>query len=249
MRARTNPWLALITIITGASIAVAATPGCGSKTDEGNVTPNPDTGLSIQDDTSVKDTTPADTGSTVVDSDKQYDVPGSLFDAVIPDVTFDGGKTAAGCFDCTTDKCKAEVEACDADPRCRGLVLCAMTDCAGSFSDYGCLFGCASKFDVMGTSDPIIPKAMAVGQCVQKECSAACPLPPDSGMMGGDAKADTKDAVSDSMDGSAFMIFPNGGSAKHVDPKVIEMLAPTFEVLGGMPEARARLIEKFSAPR
>jgi hypothetical protein len=248
MRARTNPWLALIAIMTGACAAIAATPGCGSKTDEGTVTP-PDTGLAIQDST-AKDTTPVDTGTTVVDSATQYDVPGSLFDVAIPDAVFEGGKTAAGCFDCTTDKCKDEVAACDADPRCRGLVLCSMTDCAGSFTDTSCLFSCALKFGVTGTDDPILPLAMAVGNCVQKECSAACPLPPDAG---GDTKAETAvdSAATDSAETGAFMIFPNSSEApsKKVDPKVIEMLAPVFSTLGAMPEVRAELIEKFSAPR
>jgi hypothetical protein len=250
MRTQQRPFLTVLSLIAGlagASFAVAAsTAGCGSKTDEGNVTPAPDTGLALAD-SSVKDTAPVDTGSAM-DTEKQYDVPGSLFDVTVPDIQFEGGKSVGGCLACTTDKCKKEVEACDKDVKCRGLVLCGLTECEGNFSDFGCLLGCASKFDVMlSAGDPTISKALAVGNCVQKECVDACPLPAgDGGMMSDTKPADASDAVASDGDASAFMIFPKG--SQEFDPDVARQLSDMLTTLGGMPVTRAQIINQYSDP-
>jgi hypothetical protein len=251
MRARTSPWLAVVTILTGGAFAViGTTAGCGSKADDGNVTPA-DTGIGFVD---AKDTgvSMPDTTTAAMDTEPQYDVPGSLFDASLPDITFEGGKTLGGCYDCTTDKCKMQVEACDTEPRCRGLVLCILTKCGGSTSDFGCLLGCGSDFGVTGLDDPIASKGFAVGTCVQNNCKDACPIPTDGGMGGTDAKTDAPadaapaDAATDA---SAFMIFPNasGGKAQSIDPAFAEKLRELGNALGAItPEARDGLVTKFS---
>jgi len=250
MRVRSNPSLALFSILTGGAFAVmATTAGCGSKTDDGTVTPADTGSISLSD--ASADTTKPDTAAPMMDTATQYDVPGSLFDVTVPDIAFEGGKTIGGCYSCTTDKCKSQVEACDTDPKCRGLVLCGLTECAGNFSDLTCLIGCATKYDVaLDPSDPTVTKALGVGQCVQGKCADACPLPADGGMMSSDAKADTaSEAASDSaMEASAFMIFPHAAQ-KPADPEVVERLQDLFNMLGGMPETRANLVDTFSKPR
>lgn len=253
MRARSNPWLALIAIMTGGAIAVlSTTAGCGSKADEGTVTP-PDTGnlglVDAKDSSAQPDTKPAP-----MDTEIQYDVPGSLFDANIPDMTFEGGKTLSGCYDCTTDQCKAEVAKCDAEPRCRGLVLCILTKCGGNVSDFGCALGCGSEYGVSSLSDPVATNGLAVGQCVQNKCKDACPIPTDGGAPT-DARTDaptdaTTDATTDGSETSAFMIFPNGANkpAQSMDPELALKLTELAQTLGTLPaEARANLLDTFSA--
>jgi hypothetical protein len=251
MRARTNPWLAVVTILTGGAFAViGTTTGCGSKADDGNITPA-DTGIGFVD---AKDSAVSmpDTTTTPMDTEPQYDVPGSLFDAILPDITFEGGKTLNGCFDCTTDKCKSQVEACDAEPRCRGLVLCMLAKCGGSTSDFGCLLGCAGDYGVTSPSDPIASKGLAVGQCVQANCKDACPIPTDGGASGTDAKSDTPadSAAADATDASAFMIFPSASGpekAQSFDPLLLQKLQQIASSLSAMtPEARDGLVTKFN---
>lgn len=246
MRARTKPFLAFFTILAGAALAGSVTSvGCGGSVDEQPAQPDTapvDTGITIID------TTPADTGTPMMDSEMTYDVPGSLFDATVPDVVFEGGKTSGGCYACTLDKCKAEVAECDKDPRCRGLFLCVLTDCAGSFTDFGCAAGCAFKFGVTGLSDPIIGKAQAVGGCVNMQCSAECPAPPAMGDGGMDGSA-VSDAMKAEVGGSGFKSsLPSAGGAKDlqtIDPKVVEVLMD----LGNSfhtPAARDEMAKHFS---
>lgn len=254
MRARTNPWLAVLTILAGGALAVSfSTVGCGGGVEQTPATTDTggaDTGITIVDSTKP------DTGTPMMDSEKTYDVPGSLFDATVPDVEFEGGKTSGGCYACTLDKCKSEVEVCDKDPRCRGLFLCVLTECAGSFTDFGCAAGCAFKFDVTGLSDPVIGKAQAVGNCVQNKCSDKCPNPPMAGDAGSDApKTDAPkpaDAVSDgetgAMGGMGFKFAGSAGGAKDlqsVDPRVVEVLMSIAATFEAAPEARDQMIQLF----
>jgi hypothetical protein len=255
MRARSNRWLALLTILSGAVVAVGLTAsGCGGSVDEPG-TSNPDTGSDTGSIT-VVDTAKADTGTVMSDSEMMYDVPGSLFDATVPDVVFEGGKTAAGCYGCALSSCKKEAEECDKDPRCRGLFLCVLTDCGASFTDFGCAAGCAFKFGVMGLSDPVIGKVQALGTCVQNKCTAECPEVPETG--GSDApktdapKADApSEASADAVaDGSAFMIFPDKSgdpkAMKSIDPRVLDVLQTLKTTFDGAPVARQDLIKQFS---
>ncbi len=191
---------ALVTIFVGAGFMLGAlgttTVGCGSKTEEAPA----ETGVVIVDSTSP-DTRPVDTGTAPVDSEMQYDVPGSLFDATIPDVVFEGGKTAQGCYDCTTDKCKAQLQECDKDARCRGVLLCVLVDCAGKFTDQACVIGCAFGFGVMSLSDPIVGKLQTVAACNQSNCADVCPAAPGDAGPAPDTKpaADAADsAIADS---------------------------------------------------
>ena len=248
MRAGSNRWFALLTILGGAVAAVGLTAaGCGSSVDDPG-TSTPDTGTDTGSIV-VVDSAKPDTGTAPTDSMMEYDVPGSLFDATVPDVVFEGGKTAAGCYGCALSSCKKEAEECDKDPRCRGLFLCVLTDCAASFTDFGCAAGCAFKFGVMGLSDPVIGKVQALGTCVQNKCTAECPAVPDAG---GDApKTETAtDAVSDTpAEASAFMIFPDKGDPKamrSIDPKVLEVLSTLKTTFDGAPVARQELIKQFS---
>lgn len=248
MRAHSNRWLALLTIVGGAAVAVGlSTAGCGGSVDDPGTTTDtgsPDTGSIV-----VLDSSKPDTGTaTMPDTEVMYDVPGSLFDATIPDVVFEGGKTAAACYGCALSTCKKEAEECDKDARCRGLFLCVVSDCGASFTDLGCAFGCAGKFGVSSPSDPVVAKVQSLGTCVQNKCSAECPSPPDAGA------ADTKkaDVASDGMvDGSAFMIFPEGKDgakkAQSIDPKVAEILMQLGSTFDGRPAARDELIKQFNA--
>ena len=251
MRARQNPWLAVLTLAAGGVLAASAsTVGCGGKTDEAPAAPA-DTGtISIVDSSS--DTGAVDTGTVVVDSGKGYDVPGSLFDADIPDIAFEGGTTAAGCYDCTLDKCEAEVKECDKDPRCRGLLLCVLTECAGSFTDVGCAFGCATKFDVSGLGDPVISKASSVGTCVQGKCAGACPSAPtpDGGVA--DAKTDSASetgAAETGGSGSGFKFSsPStpGAGEQSIDPRVLDVLQQVVAPYQGSPDSRDRMMKHLA---
>ncbi len=236
-----KPFLAFFTVVAGAALAASVTSvGCGGSVDEPTAQPDTapvDTGITIID------TTPADTGTPMKDSEVTYDVPGSLFDASVPDVVLDGGKTSGACYGCTLDKCKTEVAECDKDARCRGLFLCVLTDCAGSFTDFGCAAGCAFKFGVTGLSDPIIGKAQAIGTCVQNKCTAECPAPP----MMGDGGAPS-DAMKTEVGGMGFKSsLPSAGSKnlQSVDPKVVDVLMD----LGNSfhtPAARDEMAKHFS---
>lgn len=233
---RRSNWLGFVTVLAGGVIAAASLAvGCGGKTDEPGETPA-DTGVGIVE--SGPDTSATkDTGTGVVDSDKTWDVPGSLYDAEIPDVVFDGGTTAAGCVACTTRECKTEVDACDSDPKCRGVVLCVITECGGSATDYGCLLGCAAKYDVSYT-DPVALTAVSVAQCVQKKCTADCPIP------AGDGGAPKSDSSADAPETSAYMIFPETNkSFRSIDPRLVEALQ---SIAGANAEVRAGLVERFS---
>jgi hypothetical protein len=247
MRAHSNRWLALLTIVGGAAVALGLTAaGCGGSVDDPATTTDtgtPDTGSIV-----IVDSSKPDTGTVMPDTEMTYDVPGSLFDATIPDVVFEGGKTASGCYGCALTSCKKESEECDKDPRCRGLFLCVVSECAASFTDLACAFGCAGKFGVSSPSDPVVGKVQTLGTCVQNKCSAECPSAPDA------AGADTKkaDVASDGMaDGSAFMIFPEGSKAgakaQSIDPKVAEILMQLGATFDGRPAARDELINQFNA--
>lgn len=242
---RSNPWLAVVTMLAGGVVAVgAATTGCGGKTDEPATTT--DTGVVIVTDTGVDSSAPKDTGTPVVDSAEEYDVPGSIYDAVLPDVDFGDGKTTATCVDCAGKQCKSQMDACDADPRCRGLFLCVLSECAGSFTDFSCAAGCAFKFGVSGLSDPVIGKAQSVASCLQSKCPDACPAAPGDGGTGTDAKTDSAsaDAKTDSgPETSGYMIFPDQEkNLRSIDPRVLDLLQ---SVVPDSPEAKAALIARF----
>lgn len=247
MRAGSNRWLALLTILGGAVVAVGlSASGCGGSVDEPATTA--DTGAADTGSITVVDSSKPDTGTVMTDSAMEYDVPGSLFDATVPDVVFEGGKTAGGCYGCVLDKCKKEVETCDKDPRCRGLFLCLLTDCAGSFTDVGCAFGCAAKFGVMSASDPVIGEVQPLGTCAQNKCSADCPAPPEAGPPSDAPKEASSDAPSDTkVDGSAFMIYPDkSGKNMSIDPRVGEILMSVVARFDGLPTVRDELIHQFS---
>ncbi|MGZ3420239.1 MAG: hypothetical protein ACXVEE_20360 [Polyangiales bacterium] len=247
---RAHRWIGALTVCTGGLLAaVVLSAGCGGKSEDAPVVETDtgsDTGIVIVKDTS----TPVDTGTAVEDAPEGFDVPGSLFDAEIPDITLEGGYTVKGCYDCTLDKCKTEVAACDKDERCRGLLLCALTTCS-SFSDTACLFGCAVMFGVTSPSDPIVATLQSVGSCNQKNCSASCPGIPDAGGGGDASKSDaTKSDGATATDGStgdamAMMLFPKG-SSKHVDAKVIEVLQSVMTSFDSTPLASQGLIDHLS---
>jgi hypothetical protein len=254
---RANRWIGALTICTGGLLAaVVLAAGCGGKSEDAPVvedTGTPDTGIAVVKDTSTPvDTAPVDTG---------MEPSGSLFDADIPDIVFEGGKTAKGCYDCTIDKCKTEVEACDKDAKCRSLLLCALTMCS-SFSDTSCLFGCAISAGVTSPSDPVVATIQDVGTCNQMNCSASCPAIPDGGGMppsDSGPKTDGSSTDGSSTDGSSAT---DGGSApdgsggsafapkvpagKHVDAKVITVLQSVVASFEANPLARDGVVDHLS---
>ncbi len=226
--------------------------GCGGKSQDGPELPPEDTGAV---DTGIavieagKDSGSADS-STAKDTG---DVPGSLFDATLPDIAFEGGKTVGGCYDCTKTLCKDELTKCDADPRCRGLTLCILVECGGSTTDTTCLFGCALKYDVTSPTDPVASLALGVANCTQAKCTDKCPTAPDAGA---DAKSDVK-TDSATVEGGAGgggggtpaspalpgAGLPGAGGAKSVDPKVIEMLSGMNASFASTPEATSGVVD------
>jgi len=248
---RSNSWLAVLTMLAGGVFAVAVTTaGCGGKTDEPGTTAPEDTGVVIVTDAGADTSAPKDTSTPMVDSAETYDVPGSIYDAVFPDVVFEGGKSTGTCVACAGKECKKELDTCDADPRCRGLLLCVLTDCAGSFTDFSCAAGCAFKFGVSGLGDPVIGKVQDVGTCINAKCTADCPAAPgDAGApkvdaSTADAKADATSTDGGSAETGAYMIFPDGKNLRSIDPRVLEILQTTVGSLSV--EAKSGLADRLS---
>jgi hypothetical protein len=251
---RAHRWIGALTMCTGGLLAaVVLSVGCGGKSEDAPVVETDtgtDTGIAVVKDTS----TPVDTGAAMDDSATEFDVPGSLFDAEIPDITLEGGYTVKGCYDCTTDKCHMQVAECDKDERCRGLLLCALTTCT-SLTDTSCIIGCAFSFGVTSPSDPIVGTLQSVANCNQMNCSAACPGLPDGGMGSSDAaKTDSAtagdsttstDGGSASDGGSAPAFAPKVPSAK-VDPRVVEVLQSVMGSFNSTPLATQGLVDHLS---
>ena len=264
-------WLGAVTLLAGSALATTIVgAGCGGKTNDAGTTPDPDTGTVVDSavadtkpaaDTAVppKDTTPPKPDTTGVDTEPSYDAPGSLFDAVIPDVVFDGGKTAAGCYDCATAKCHDELAACDSDSRCRGFLLCVLVVCKGSTTDTTCLLGCASDYDVMSFSDPIVKKVQAIVGCQQANCKDVCPgLPVDGGPPSdaplpdtgpaGDAADDTTPVDDGAVDADA-MTRTRGPSKvpMSIDPAVLELMRDVQASFEAQPLMRDGVVDQLSA--
>lgn len=234
-------------LVVSAGVVGAVAVGCGGKSQDGPELPAedtgaPDTGIVVVKDTGTEsgaaDTAAKDTG----------DVPGSLFDASIPDVVFEGGKSSGACYDCIKDKCSAELTKCDADARCRGLTLCLLIECGGSTTDTTCLFGCALKYDVTSPSDPVATLALGVANCSQSKCTDKCPAAPDAG--GGDAKpaeAGSGGGTPPSPGTPGTPGAPAFGKSKTVDPKVIEILSSINASYAQTPEASAGLVDALKS--
>lgn len=251
---RAHRWLGALTMCTGGLLAaVVLSAGCGGKSEDAPVvedTAPVDTGIAV-----VKDTAPADTSAV----DTGEEPSGSLFDADIPDIVFEGGKTAKGCYDCTIDKCKSEVAACDKDAKCRGLLLCVLTTCT-SFSDTTCVIGCAVGAGVTSLMDPVVATIQSVGTCNQMSCSDKCPELPDAGMGPTDSgpKSDASSTDGSASDGSTASdggSAPDGGGSafapkvpagKHVDPKVVEILQSVVSSFAANPLARDGVVDQLS---
>ena len=246
MRARSTRWLGALTVLAGTVLAASAlAAGCGGKTDEENpgTQPQPDTGVTIVD--SAPDTGSAPDTSTSPDTGGSGG--GSIFDAEMPDITFDGGTTAKGCYDCTITECKSQVEACDADDKCRTLFVCAFSSCLEDLSDFGCLASCAFSAGVTNPSDPAVQKALDIIECNQAECSAACPEIPDAG-TGGDAASEAAvDATADAADGSSSSFMsakPSFAKAESLDPKLMDALVKINTSISS-PEARRSILDRM----
>ncbi|GAC1539201.1 MAG: hypothetical protein NVS3B10_03900 [Polyangiales bacterium] len=262
-------WLGAVTLLAGSALATAIVGGgCGGKTNDAGTTPDPDTGTVVVDSAGVdskpagdtalppKDTGPAKPDTTGVDTEPSYDAPGSLFDAVIPDVVFDGGKTAAGCYDCATSKCHDELAACDSDARCRGFLLCVLVVCKGSTTDTTCLLGCASDYDVMSFSDPIVKKVQAIVACQQANCKDACPGLPVDGGPPTDAPG-TETTPTDAFDDGAADAAVDAdamtrASGPHkplmsIDPAVVTLMRDVQASFEAQPLVRDGVVDQLSA--
>ena len=117
---------------------------------------------------------------------------GSLFDLTVPDVSLnDSGATLQGCYDCTTTACPNQLSDCEADDKCRTLILCFFQE--GCFDpsaqmgiDFGCAMNCAGKAGISSQTDPALALGMDVATCMQNDCGDACGLvdgglPPGAG--------------------------------------------------------------------
>jgi hypothetical protein len=200
MTARLTARLSHLALFVGAGFVLGSTVGCGSEVE--STPPAEDTGIVIVDSTAVVDTTPAADTATGPEA-----TPGSLFDAVLPDISLEGGKTVQGCYDCTVDKCETEMQACDKNNACKGVLLCVLIDCAGKFSDQSCLFGCALSNGISSTMDPAVALLSGVGSCNQSKCTDSCPLAPLDGgapdTRPNDSAPDATTADGTSTDGAA----------------------------------------------
>jgi len=235
-------------LLAGGSVLGLASlgAGCGS-TSETAPPPAPDTTPVFVD--SAGDVAKDTKDSAVEDTTVSYDVPGSIFDAEIPDVVIDGISLPA-CVDCLRTKCKSELAACDSDPKCRGLTLCVLIDCKGSFTDTGCLFGCAGKYGVTSPSDPVVPLALAIGDCSNKNCKSECPTP-DGGIPTSDAKTDGPEGGGGGGGSGGFgggFETPKSYSYKgmSIDPKVVEALQSLAMSLDGDPALKQSAIDALS---
>jgi hypothetical protein len=220
----------LLSIVAGAGCVVAvSTTGCGGKTDEqpAVVDSGDDTGIVIVE------TGPETAADAATDVEEPVPDSPSLFELgdAIPDTTFDGGVTAKGCYDCTTDQCKSEVEACDGDRKCRFLFGCLLTECGGQITDQSCLLGCAVTAGVTSQNDPAVRKIFPIFECNQGKCSDACPALPGGPDAGPDARPDaTGDAAADApadtadADSAASMSFSTPQIENTIDPALIEIL-------------------------
>ena len=240
-------------VLAGAAVA----GGCGGSESGGSETTDtgtPDTGVVA--DTSKPDTTPAETTSeTPADTTKEYDAPGSLFDADIPDIVFDGDVTAVGCYDCTTTQCHDQVAECDKDVRCRGTLLCILTTCT-SFSDTTCALGCAGEYDVTAT-DPILGTLLGIGTCVRNKCADSCPAlpgggdatPPPDASPGDGGSGEASSGEAGSADAGSGEVSPmwHAPGAKVIDPVVIDVLRDLQMTFSGMPEVRAGLVDHLQS--
>ena len=262
---------AALSLVCGAALVVGVVAsGCGGKTDDQAAPAGDDTGLADTGLADVKADGPVivdsskDTGTSSDDSATGFDVPGSLFDAEIPDVVFDGGLTAKGCYDCLTSKCHDQVAACDSDPRCRGVVLCVLVTCKANAADTTCLFGCATSYGITSPSDPAVGVALGVVSCQQKNCKDSCPAPPiGDGGPSTDAKSDGSSTDSASADapgsgetgsgetgsGDATPASAHGRASEppmSFDPALLEELQSiASEYEGNEPGARV-LVDRFS---
>lgn len=230
-----------------------ASSGCGGSESSGTT----DTDSGPGDTTPAKDTAVADTkpeaapDTTVDDTTKVYDAPGSLFDAVIPDIAFEGDVTAAGCYDCTLTHCHDQVATCDKDPRCRGFLLCVLINCKASTTDTACLVGCAGDYDVT-LGDPIIGTMTNILSCTQANCKKECPVVVLDGGVDAkptDAPKEASADASDSADAGADahpILRPHGAE---IEPKVIDVMVDFAATFASMPEARDGLVNHLQSIR
>ena len=261
--ARRNRILGLACATAGLVLATSMMAGgCGGSESGGGETVDTGTDTGVAADT-AKDTAPADTKPEVAPDTgpvSNYDAPGSLFDAVIPDVVFDGDVTAAGSYDCTLAHCHDQVAACDKDERCRGFLLCVLVDCKASFTDTTCLFGCAGEYDVTGLSDPIVGEVRDILTCSGGACASECPAvpldggfdatpPPDGATDDAGAGEASSGEVGPGEAGTAY--HPSGWHApsgsKAIDPKLVDFMCEVQTTFASMPLVRDGLVDHMQS--
>ncbi|GAC1352111.1 MAG: hypothetical protein NVS3B20_03010 [Polyangiales bacterium] len=220
--------------------------GCGGKTEQttGATDAGGESAIIITDGSDRETAIGTnETGAPNDDASATFDVPGSLFDAPIPDISFGDGLTAAGCYDCTKANCTAEVTACDSDPRCRGLALCVLIDCKSSTSDFTCLLGCAGKFGVTSPSDPTATKVLSIATCSGAKCKDKCPS-----LGAGDAgKSEASSGESGTSDVAPKMMLPAPPeNFSSIDPRVGVTLQSFAAAFDGDPTLASGLIDALS---
>jgi hypothetical protein len=97
------------------------------------------------------------------------------------------GGAASPCSSCVQDKCKSQLETCQADPNCDEISKCVLEQCLESTTQ-GELLQCA--FSQCGASindQSLLP----VAQCAGQECAeGVCPFATGSGGSGGSTNFD-----------------------------------------------------------
>jgi hypothetical protein len=200
-------WSASLLALSAASIA--GVPACGGSTTEsqgeaghgGFVMDSGEPDTAGQDAATQDGETPEDSGKPDVSTNDvvQVDVEvmeGSLFDLTMPDVTInDAGASLQGCYDCAQENCADKLAACEADDKCRTLMLCFFEDgCVDATQQYGvdltCALSCAGKAGISNFQDPSAMMGLAVANCMNEACPEDCGIPPDAGQPPTDSGPD-----------------------------------------------------------
>jgi len=162
--------IGLVVVAGGLALAMMTAQGCGGTEEVTDAGTQPDTSVA---DTSVADTSapPRDAGrDTAPTCDPNADPFRNVQDAAVGD----SGLTTGLCAACVKTECKSEVAACVQDCDCQGPIT-RVLECALKPGSAGItlqsLAQCAGAENFPGNSQTT---ALAIGVCIQNECSAQC---------------------------------------------------------------------------
>ncbi len=183
-------WLA----ISGGIGAAAAMGGYGCS----GSTAEQDAGPTATDATaadSAKEAGP-DAGKPATDATAPCTSDADLNTFTVPDANVgDTGINPNVCVTCARQKCKENLDQCQAICACREVVQGSLTCIAQGQP----ILSCASA--LQGAPPDVQQIGLALAQCVLQQCPTECPIGgflPDGGLDGGDAKPPVTDASSPS---------------------------------------------------